>query len=125
MLLRVLNGAHAQYPEAEVRVFSPYPEEDRGTGSGFEIIDFRPSDMVLRVFPAAIVSLLTLRTWKPKGGRGALAASAVVADVSGISFMDGRGFATLVYNVLIVLSDGHSAFPRSRSLRRLGRSTPA
>jgi polysaccharide pyruvyl transferase WcaK-like protein len=121
MLLAVVDGARAQYPEAEVRVFSPYPKEDRGTGSDFEIIDFRPSDMVLRVFPAAIVSLLTQRRWKPKRGPGgALAASAVVADVSGISFMDGRGFATLVYNVLIVLLPWAFGVPTIKVAQALG-----
>jgi len=121
MLLALVDGARSQYPAVEVRVFSPYPEEDRGMGGDFDIVDFRPSDMVLRVFPAALVSLLTQRRWKPKRGpAGALAASTVVADVSGISFMDGRGFVTLVYNVLIVLLPWAFGVPTIKVAQALG-----
>ena len=121
MVYAVADGVHARSPEARILVFSPYPTEDRRDQSGLEIVDFAPSDMLSRMLPSAVLSLMTLRKWKPqRGPSGAFAASDAVADVSGIAFMDGRGIPTLVYNVLLVFLPWAYGVPIVKIAQALG-----
>lgn len=99
----VADGVRSQVPAVEVVMFSPYPSEDRRLQSMYEIVDFTPRRM-LTSLPAAALSLLSGHRWIPhRGAAGALARSRAVADVSGVSFMDGRGVLTWAYNILLVL----------------------
>ncbi|MGH8868023.1 MAG: polysaccharide pyruvyl transferase family protein [Actinomycetes bacterium] len=103
MALAVVDGTPAMPGAPDVAIFTAYPDADRRLAPDLDVVAFQPSGMVLRVLPAAFLSLVTARRWHPRRGPAArLAAAEVVADVSGISFMAGRGALTLGYNVLLV-----------------------
>ena len=107
MTYAVCDGVLGRLPDARVLVFSPYPTQDRLQQKSLEIVDLTPRNMVMRVLPAALLSLVTMRKWRPRRGpAGLLASSDAVADVSGIAFMDGRGVATLIYNSCLSFSPG-------------------
>jgi polysaccharide pyruvyl transferase WcaK-like protein len=77
--------------------------------------------MLVRVLPAALFSLITGRRWRPRHGPArALADAQVVADVSGIAFMDGRGIPTLIYNVLLVFLPWAFGVPVVKIAQALG-----
>lgn len=121
MVYAVADGVHRSPVDTEVLVFSPYAAEDRLLRSDLEIVDFAPSDMLVRMLPAAVLSVVTLRRWRPRRGpSGKLATADVVADVSGIAFMDGRGLPTLVYNVLVVLLPWAYGVPIVKVAQALG-----
>lgn len=121
MVRAVADGVRTRCPGAEIRIFSPYPHEDRRYDSELEVVDFTPRDMVLRMLPPALLSLATLRRWRPRHGpSGALAGAGVVADVSGIAFMDGRGLPTLAYNVLLVFLPWAYGVPIIKVAQALG-----
>ncbi len=121
MVYAVWDGVHRQLPAAEIRVFSPYPGADRRQQESIEIVSFTPRDMVVRVLPSALVCLLTLRRWRPRRGpAGLLARSDAALDVSGISFMDGRGLPTLIYNTLLVFLPWAFGVPIIKVAQALG-----
>lgn len=121
MVYAVADGVCAHDPDARILVFSPYPAEDRRQDPETEVVDFTPRDMVSRMLPSAVFSVLTFRRWKPRRGpSGALAGSDVVADVSGIAFMDRRGVPTLIYNVLLVFLPWAYGIPIVKIAQALG-----
>ncbi|MCP4965861.1 MAG: hypothetical protein GY926_11545 [bacterium] len=121
MTYAVCDGVRGHLPDAKVLIFSPYPTQDRLQQESLEIVDLTPRTMILRVLPAALLSLLTMRKWRPKRGTaGLLANSDVVADVSGIAFMDGRGLATLIYNTLLVFLPWALGVPIVKIAQALG-----
>lgn len=97
---------------SDVRFFllSPYPTEDAqaNTAAQMTVVSFSPWQLMLLVLPLVIIQglLRVLRLpWKFLSFHPAqrcLIESQLVVDVSGISFVDGRG-VTLVYNVLLLL----------------------
>jgi polysaccharide pyruvyl transferase WcaK-like protein len=121
MLLAVADSVLDHFSDACIEAFSPYPAQDRQLSFVGDIVQFTPKDMLLTVLPQALLSLLTMRRWRPKGGvAGHLARSNVAVDVSGIAFMDGRGLATLVYNVLLVLLPWAFGVPVVKMAQALG-----
>ena len=121
MAYAVWDGVRTRLPAAEIRVFSPYPGEDGRQQETIEIVSFTPRDMVVRVLPVAVACLLTLRKWRPRlGPAGLLAKSDVAVDVSGISFMDGRGLPTLIYNTLLVFLPWAFGVPIIKVAQALG-----
>lgn len=121
MVLAVVDGVRSRIPDAKVLVFSPYPSEDRHQKVDADIVAFAPRDMLGRVLLAALLSLATLRRWKPRAGpSGMLAHADVAADVSGIAFMDGRGLPTLIYNVLLVFLPWAFGVPVVKIAQALG-----
>lgn len=120
MLLAVADGVARRLPAARVRAFSPYPVQDRLSDFGGQVVSFRPADMVLTL-PAAVISLLSGRRWRPRRGTpGALASADVAVDVSGVAFMDGRGLATLLYNTLVALLPWALGVPVVKAAQALG-----
>lgn len=120
MTQAVADGVRDSCDGLRVRVFSPYPEADRSLGGGWDIVDFRPRTMLLAI-PLALGSLLTGRRWLPRrGAAGALAEANVVADVSGIAFMSGRGMVTLGYNVVLVFLPWAFGVPIVKVAQALG-----
>lgn len=120
MTQAVADEVRTGRPDLAVRVFSPYPDADRTFGGTWEIVDFRPITM-LRALPLALLCLATGRRWRPsRGPAGALAGASVVADVSGIAFMTGRGMITLAYNVLLVLLPWAFGVPIVKVAQALG-----
>jgi colanic acid/amylovoran biosynthesis protein len=121
MTLAVLDGLEQHVGAHDVTVFSPYPDSDRRQEPGLTIVDYRPVDMLLRVLPAALLSLLSARRWRPRRGIAAeVARSDIAVDVSGISFMDGRGVVVLVYNCLLVLLPWAFGVPVVKVAQALG-----
>lgn len=121
MTLAVVDGLVERIPSIAPLVFSPYPKEDRRLALDLEVVDFRPADMILRVLPAALLCLLSGRRWRPrKGVAGALAGARAAIDVSGVSFMDGRGGMVLVYNCLLVLLPWALGVPLVKASQALG-----
>lgn len=104
MVLAVLDRVRADDPDASITVLSPLAGDDVATAAGAEVelASFGPVDIVLAVL-GALVARVTLGRLRLGPATAALWRADVVADVSGISFVDGRGVVTLAYNVLLVL----------------------
>ena len=93
----------------EVQVLTTYPRQDRAERpEGVGLVSLRPVQLVFPVLPIALlVGLLRRLGGSGRGLAGlhpvtrCLSRADVVLDVAGISFVDGRSFPTLVYNVLM------------------------
>jgi colanic acid/amylovoran biosynthesis protein len=121
MTLAVLDELPEHLGDHCVTVFSPYPEADRAIEPSVAVVDYRPIDMLLRVLPAAFLCLMSGRRWRPRGGvAGSIARADVAVDVSGISFMDGRGPVVLAYNCLLVLLPWALGVPVVKVAQALG-----
>lgn len=108
MLIALIDHIDEVAPDAQVVSLSTYPGRDRAenTSDRLEIVRFEPWRMLIQLPLALLAGLARLL-----GGSGALFVrtramrtlreAVVVADLAGISFSDGRGFPTLVYNTLM------------------------
>jgi len=111
MLRAAVQRVRDAVPGVKFRLFSLYPCDDRkeNTDRDLEIVDFSPIFLVLAAFPMAMALAILARLHFPR--RFLLRSKAVreiytadlVIDLSGISFVDGRGLGILLYNVLTVL----------------------
>jgi colanic acid/amylovoran biosynthesis protein len=90
-------------PNEQVVVLTPSPatDTDEDTSDVGALVGFGPVDIVLADALPLVARLTAGRIATP--ALRAPQQADVVADVSGISFVDGRGFATLAYNVLLLL----------------------
>ncbi len=105
MLVALVDHIEEILPGGQVRSLSTYPERDREVNRSrrLEIISYTPLAMLLVNLPLALL----IRLSRLLGLRGRVFArtralrsmmdAAVVADLAGISFSDGRGVPTLVY----------------------------
>lgn len=108
MLQALVDNIDSVIPGGRVESLSTYPNADRAENRNpnLEIISLTPREMIFPILPLALLIWLV----RGLGGSGralafnrslrSLMDSAVVADLAGISFVDGRGLPTLVYNVL-------------------------
>ena len=95
--------------ECHFDVLTTYPEADESRvpeGVDAAVVGLQPLRLALVEFPIACLALVarTLRlplSWVRSRGCRTMLDSAVVVDVAGISFADGRGFAIVVYNALM------------------------
>ena len=95
--------------ECHFDVLTTYPEADESRvpeGVDAAVVGLQPLRLALVEFPIACLALVarTLRLplfWVRSRGCRTMLDSAVVVDVAGISFADGRGFAIVVYNALM------------------------
>ncbi len=112
MMQSLLDNLPERVPGARVVAVSTHPGDDRAAyqaaGLDVEVVSQQPVEMALVQVPLAFLAglLRVLRLpfrWllRPPALR-ALADADVVADLSGISFVDGRRFVVLVYNALVV-----------------------
>lgn len=111
MLQAVIDHASDHVGPCRVDVLSTYPDTDRqelphhDADTRVNVVAATPVIMVLMLPLALLARLLAAvrlpRRWvcRPAAMRALLDAD-VVVDVAGISFVDGRGVPTLVYNVL-------------------------
>jgi colanic acid/amylovoran biosynthesis protein len=109
MLLALLDHIDEVLPGGSVVSLSTYPVRDAQAKESerLQIVSYRPLAMLLVNFPLAIL----IGFGRLLGFRGRVLAvtpalrammdSVVVADLAGISFSDGRGLPTLVYNTLM------------------------
>jgi colanic acid/amylovoran biosynthesis protein len=91
-------------------LLSLYPNEDMQENpfSNMRILPCKPISLVLLEFPMALISNILLKILPPKlvpmtrCGR-TIYKSRVFIDLSGISFVDGRGYGILLYNCLTII----------------------
>lgn len=100
MVLGLLDGLDGH----EVAILSPSAPADAASevAPGIPVAQFGPAEIAVAVLLAPLARLSGGRISTPSLRE--LSRSDVVADVSGISFVDGRGLLVLVYNVLLVLT---------------------
>ena len=95
--------------ECHFDILTTYPEADASRvpeGVDAAVVGLQPVRLALVEFPIACLVLVarTLRLplfWVRSRGCRSMLDSAVVVDVAGISFADGRGFAIVFYNALM------------------------
>ncbi|MPZ88933.1 MAG: hypothetical protein GEU81_12845 [Nitriliruptorales bacterium] len=127
MLQAVIDKASGHLGPCEIDVLSAYPREDRAWASraGVRMVPWPPVSMVLG-YPLALLAFLARRAGLPARpfcrmrALRALHDADVVVDVSGISFADGRGFVTLVYNLLITSTSLLLGRPTVKASQALG-----
>ena len=86
-----------------------YPDADSSrvpAGVDASVVGLQPLRLALIEFPIACLSFIARRLhvplfWVRSRGCRSMLDAAVVVDVAGISFADGRGFAIVVYNALM------------------------
>lgn len=111
MLRAVVQRIPDYCPGARFTLLSLYPRDDAAENRdpSLRVVPFSPPHMVLLALPLCLAAGLLRRMRLPF--RFLLATKALramhdaelVVDLSGISFVDGRGGGILLYNVLIVL----------------------
>lgn len=109
----MLQAAVQRIPElvadARFTLLSLYAADDRAENRDpkLRIVPFSPAHMLAVAFPLALVAGLLRKLhlpfrWLLPGSMRAMARADLVIDLSGISFVDGRG-AIVAYNALLVL----------------------
>jgi colanic acid/amylovoran biosynthesis protein len=108
MLETTIGRLRDRVDDAEFAVFSYYPERDRGLVSDprVRVHSSTPAHLVLVLFPwSVLLGLLRVlrlpHRWGPASVR-ALASSAALVDLAGVSFIDGRE-KYLPFNVLTIV----------------------
>ena len=109
MVESVMARLPSEMGECHFDVLTTYPEADESRvpeGVDAAVVGLQPLRLALVEFPIACLALVarTLRLplfWVRSRGCRTMLDSAVVVDVAGISFADGRGFAIVVYNALM------------------------
>ena len=109
MVESVMARLPSEMGECRFDVLTTYPEADDSRvpdGVDAAVVGLQPVRLALVEFPIACLALVarTLRLplfWVRSRGCRTMLDSAVVVDVAGISFADGRGFAIVVYNALM------------------------
>jgi polysaccharide pyruvyl transferase WcaK-like protein len=109
MVESVMARLPSEMGECHFDVLTTYPEADESRvpeGVDAAVVGLQPVRLALVEFPIACLALVarTLRIplfWVRSRGCRSMLDSAVVVDVAGISFADGRGFAIVVYNALM------------------------
>ncbi len=110
MLRAALQRIPELVPHARFTLLSLYPRDDRAENHdpALRIVPFSPLHLLLLAFPLALLAGTLLRLHLPPRfflwtrSLRALHDADLMIDLSGISFVDGRG-AILLYNVLLVL----------------------
>ena len=95
--------------ECHFHILTTYPDADASRvpeGVDAAVVGLQPVRLALVEFPIACLALVarTLRLplfWVRSRGCRSMLDSAVVVDVAGIGFADGRGFAIVIYNALM------------------------
>jgi polysaccharide pyruvyl transferase WcaK-like protein len=95
--------------ECHFDILTTYPEADESRvpeGVDAAVVGLQPLRLALVEFPIACLALVMRKLhlplfWVRSRGCRSMLDSAVVVDVAGISFADGRGFAIVVYNALM------------------------
>ena len=100
MVHGVIDGLGAAGVDADVVVFTPLADDDAAVAGSRALVPFGPVDIVRSAGEAAGHRASSRLPMGP--ATRAIAAADVVVDVSGISFVDSRGGATLAYNVLLL-----------------------
>jgi len=109
MLEATIGAIRSARPDATVTVLTTYPDDDadRARALGVDVVPCTPKVLAAVAAPLATLAVLTRpmrvppRLWARTPAMRAIVNVDVVVDLAGISFVDGRGFPTLVYNSLM------------------------
>ncbi|HEC08493.1 MAG TPA: polysaccharide pyruvyl transferase family protein [Acidimicrobiales bacterium] len=110
MLRAAVTALRRDLPGAQLVVLTTYPEADRlepDLPPEIEIVDLRPERLALVDWPLSLLSGFLRQVGVPSDwllrtkSLRAMARADVVVDLAGISFVDGRGIPTLVYNTMM------------------------
>jgi len=108
MLQALLDNLPGIIGECRFDVLTTYPKEDLGEAPpGVEVVSCTPLGLAVFHFPLSLAAAMGARLGVPREwfcrtrALKAIRRADVVLDVAGISFVDGRGIATLGYNVLM------------------------
>lgn len=118
MVHGVVDGLRARMPDVDVVVLTPLMEDDLALGSPFQLVAFGPTEIVRSAAEAA-AHRVSRRVPLGSAAR-AIADADIVVDVSGISFVDDRGGATLAYNVLLLAPALLLATPVVKAAQAMG-----
>lgn len=112
MMQSLLDNLPSKVDNLKVVAISTHPKADRkayaAAGIDIKVVSQSPKDMITKQIPLAFLAGLLRVLHLP--WRGLLRSPAlktiadadVIADLSGISFVDGRRFVVIVYNALVV-----------------------
>ncbi|MDT8368845.1 MAG: polysaccharide pyruvyl transferase family protein [Longimicrobiales bacterium] len=113
MLQAVLDQLPGHLGPSRVEILTTHPRGDRAEpprcpeGVELRILSARPLELLLLLFPLALLSAAAARVGIPRrwfartASLRALLEADLVLDLAGISFVDGRGLPILVYNTLM------------------------
>lgn len=108
MLQALLDNLPDFVGECRFDVLTTYPNEDRRElPPNVEVVSCTPTGLAVLHFPLALAAAIGTRLGIPRRwfcrteALKAILRADLVLDVAGISFVDGRGIATLGYNVLM------------------------
>lgn len=109
MLWGVLDSLPTRVGPCSVVILSTYPDEDERAlhHPNAVVVPARPRDILLPMLPEGVLAFVLRRLGVDPAAAcrspamRAIANADVVLDLAGISFSDGRGIATLGYNVLM------------------------
>ena len=109
MVESVMTRLPNEMGDCHFDILTTYPDADASRvpeGVDAAVVGLQPVRLALVEFPIACLALVarTLRlplSWVRSRGCRSMLDSAVVVDVAGISFADGRGFAIVFYNALM------------------------
>lgn len=127
MLRAAIEGIEEKIPDVAFTLLSLYPEEDRAENDHprLRIVSFSPAELLALAFPSSLAVAALRRLGRrtpqfiPESVR-AMQQADLVVDLSGISFVDGRGYGILVYNVLLVLMPSLLGTPIIKFSQALG-----
>jgi polysaccharide pyruvyl transferase WcaK-like protein len=109
MTITVIGELREKFPDAEFKIFSYYPKQDRNlvTQPYVDILSCTPASLVLRFFPFACLEWLVSRFGMHLPDRlltrviSVLRSCDVLVDISGVSFVGGREIF-LPFNILTI-----------------------
>lgn len=107
MLRSAIENITQLLPDSRFHVLSVYPHEDVNENDypNVEVIDCRPKIFMTRVFLEAFIYrfLRKIPAHLLSSASLSILASDLILDLSGVSFVDGRGIPILIYNAQCVL----------------------
>jgi len=107
MLRSMIENITALNPESRFVILDAYPHADiyENDYENVEIVDARPKILMIRVFLEAFINKFFRKIPQAKlcNASQAFLKSDLVLDLSGVTFVDGRGLPLLIYNVQCVL----------------------
>ncbi len=128
MLVAAVEHIGQRLPGACFTLLSLYPREDARENElpALRLVSWKPAEIVLRFFPAAVGAGLAKRfglpwpTWLLPASARAVAEADLVVDLSGICFVDGRSAGTLLYNAITALSPWLLGTPSCKYAQAMG-----
>ena len=114
--------------ECHFDILTTYPDADASrlsVSADASIVGLQPLRLALVEFPIACLALVMRKLriplfWVRSRGCRSMLDSAVVVDVAGISFADGRGFAIVIYNALMTAVPLLLGVPTVKAAQALG-----